>query len=28
VDCSSRGGAKPRRLTFSKGGESGVAWSP
>ena len=22
------GGAKPRRLTFSKGGESGVAWSP
>src|SRR5215204_3115680 len=21
-------GAKPRRLTFSKGGESGVAWSP
>src|SRR5688572_27171087 len=22
------GNAKPRRLTFSKGGESGVAWSP
>ena len=22
------GSAKPRRLTFSKGGESGVAWSP
>jgi Tol biopolymer transport system component len=22
------GGAKPRRLTFSKSGESGVAWSP
>jgi dipeptidyl aminopeptidase/acylaminoacyl peptidase len=22
------GAAKPRRLTFSKGGESGVAWSP
>src|SRR5688572_18496067 len=22
------GGAKPRRLTFSKGGETGVAWSP
>src|SRR5215510_715789 len=25
---SSEGGAKPRRLTFSKGGESGVVWSP
>jgi len=24
----SDGSAKPRRLTFSKGGESGVAWSP
>ena len=24
----SNGSAKPRRLTFSKGGESGVAWSP
>jgi Tol biopolymer transport system component len=22
------GSAKPRRLTFTKGGESGVAWSP
>jgi dipeptidyl aminopeptidase/acylaminoacyl peptidase len=22
------GGAKPRRLTFTKGGENGVAWSP
>lgn len=25
---SSDGSAKPRRLTFSKGGESGVTWSP
>jgi dipeptidyl aminopeptidase/acylaminoacyl peptidase len=25
---SADGSAKPRRLTFSKGGESGVAWSP
>ena len=25
---STDGNAKPRRLTFSKGGESGVAWSP
>lgn len=24
----SNGSAKPRRLTFTKGGESGVAWSP
>ncbi|HEV7395096.1 MAG TPA: hypothetical protein VGN86_01190, partial [Pyrinomonadaceae bacterium] len=24
----SDGSAKPRRLTFTKGGESGVAWSP
>ena len=25
---STEGNAKPRRLTFSKGGESGVTWSP
>ena len=25
---SADGSAKPRRLTFSKGSESGVAWSP
>src|SRR5690348_11192753 len=25
---STETGAKPRRLTFTKGGESGVAWSP
>ena len=25
---NAQAGAKPRRLTFSKGGESGVAWSP
>ncbi|MEO8435754.1 MAG: hypothetical protein ABI596_12720 [Pyrinomonadaceae bacterium] len=25
---ATEGSAKPRRLTFSKGGESGVSWSP
>ena len=28
MDCSTDGGAKPRRMTHSTSGESGLAWSP